>query len=97
MKSPLNLAVLTAPGIGRRSPTMARPKEKRKTGKEQVALAVRKHFNGLAVIETDVVVDFLYSVKFQGIFEQLDTCGLVADLVKDQYFKMRFAPPGSKT
>lgn len=46
---------------------MAKAKEKRKTGKEQLALAVRKHFNGLAVTETDVVVDFLYAVKFQGM------------------------------
>lgn len=67
MKSPLSTAVLTVPGIGRNSPTMARRKEKRKTGKEQLALTLRKHFNGLAVSETDVVVEFLYSVKFQGI------------------------------
>jgi len=63
----LSNAVLTVPGIGRHSPTMAKAKEKRKTGKEQLALAVRKHFNGLAVTETDVVVDFLYAVKFQGM------------------------------
>ncbi len=65
-KSPLSAAVLSVPGIGRRSPNMALKREKRKVGKEHLALAVRKHFKGLAVNEPDVVVDFLYKVKYQG-------------------------------
>lgn len=64
--STLNAAVLTAPGIGRRSPTMLRNKQKRKMPKEQLALAVRKHFNGSAVSESDVLVDFIYAVKNRG-------------------------------
>ena len=65
-KSPLNQALLTNPGIGRQSPTMARKKDKRRIAKEQLALAVRKHFNGAAVNEIDVVVDLAYKVRNQG-------------------------------
>src|ERR1700761_7718248 len=65
--SPLNQALLTNPGIGRRSPTMIRKeKEKRRVSKEQLAMAVRKNFNAAAVNEIDVVVDLLYKVKNQG-------------------------------
>ncbi|KAI9704767.1 MAG: hypothetical protein M1836_006547 [Candelina mexicana] len=44
---------------------MARGKTKRRISKDTLALAVRKNFNGLAVQEQEVVVDFLYKVKFQ--------------------------------
>ena len=64
--SPLNQALLTNPGIGRQSPTMARKREKRRTSKEQLALAVRKNFNGAAVSEIDVVVELVYKVRNQG-------------------------------
>lgn len=50
------------------SPTMARRKSQRRIPKEQLALAVRKNFNGLAVTEQEVVVDFLYKVRWQGEF-----------------------------
>ncbi|KAI9745353.1 MAG: hypothetical protein M1835_002619, partial [Candelina submexicana] len=62
----VNERILTAPtGIGSMSPTMARGKAKRRISKDTLALAVRKNFNGLAVQEQEVVVDFLYKVKFQ--------------------------------
>ncbi|KAI9710098.1 MAG: hypothetical protein M1820_002900 [Bogoriella megaspora] len=61
--SPLNQALLTNPGIGRHSPTIARRKGKSKTSKEQLAMALRKHFNGLAVSETEVIVDMMYKVR----------------------------------
>ncbi|KAI9662830.1 MAG: hypothetical protein M1821_007877 [Bathelium mastoideum] len=61
--SPLNQALLTNPGIGRHSPTIARRKGKTKVSKEQLALAVRKHFNGLAVSETEVIVDMMYKIR----------------------------------
>ena len=64
--SPLNQALLTNPGIGRQSPTMARKKEKRRISKEQLALAVRKNFNAAAVSEIDVVVELVYKVRNQG-------------------------------
>ncbi|KAK4544141.1 hypothetical protein LTR36_004639 [Oleoguttula mirabilis] len=64
--SPLNQALLTKPGIGRQSPTMARKKDKRRISKEQLALAVRKHFNGAAVSEIDVVVELVYKVRHKG-------------------------------
>jgi hypothetical protein len=59
-------ALLTNPGIGRHSPTMARQKDKRRVSKDQLALAVRKHFNSAAVNEIDVVVEVIYRVKNQG-------------------------------
>ena len=63
--STLNQMVLSNPSIGRHSPTMARRKNKRRVSKEQLALAVRKNFNGLGVQESEVVVDFLYKVRWQ--------------------------------
>lgn len=64
--SPLRQALLTNPGIGRQSPTMARKREQRRVSKDQVALAVRKNFNGAAVSEIDVVVELVYKVRNQG-------------------------------
>jgi hypothetical protein len=64
--SPYRQALLSNPGIGRQSPTMARRKEKRRISKEQLALAVRKHFNSAAVSEIDVVCESLYKVKEKG-------------------------------
>ncbi|KAI9821302.1 MAG: hypothetical protein M1827_004038 [Pycnora praestabilis] len=65
--SPLNQMILTNPGIGRYSPTMARRKDQRRTSKEQLALSVRKNFNGLGIQEGEVVVDFLYKVRWQAV------------------------------
>lgn len=64
--SPLRQALLTNPGIGRQSPTMARRKEKRRVSKEQLATNVRKHFNGAAVNEIDVVVQLVYKSRNKG-------------------------------
>lgn len=44
---------------------MARKKEKRRVPKDQLALAVRKNFNGAAVSEIDVVVELVYKVRNQ--------------------------------
>ncbi|KAF2260710.1 hypothetical protein CC78DRAFT_536194 [Lojkania enalia] len=63
-KNPLSHIIL-GNGIGRFSPTMARPKTKRRVTKDQLALAVRKNFNALGVSETDVIVDLLYKVRNQ--------------------------------
>ncbi|KAH9877046.1 hypothetical protein IAQ61_002407 [Plenodomus lingam] len=63
-KNPLSHVVLNQ-GIGRFSPTMARPKSKRRVHKDQLALAVRKNFNALAVNEGDVIIDWLYKSKHQ--------------------------------
>lgn len=64
--SPLNHALLANPGIGRQSPTMARRKDKRRVSKDQLATNVRKHFNGAAVNEIDVVVELVYKSKNKG-------------------------------
>ena len=72
--SPLNQALLTNPGIGRQSPTMARKREKRRVPKEQLAMAVRKNFNAAAVSEIDVVCELVYKVRNQGTRE--DTLNL---------------------
>ncbi|KAI9846031.1 MAG: hypothetical protein M1838_001458 [Thelocarpon superellum] len=57
-----NQIVLSNPGIGRLSPTMARRADRRRVSKEQLALSVRKNFNGLGITEGEVVVDFLYKL-----------------------------------
>lgn len=67
--TPLHQALLSSPGsIGRQSPTMARRKDKRRISKDQLALAVRKHFNGAAVNENDVVTELVYRVRNRGEF-----------------------------
>jgi histone deacetylase complex subunit SAP30 len=52
-------------GIGMYSPTMVRRQKKKRQAKEQLALAVRKHFNGLGVQENDVIVDLIYKIQIQ--------------------------------
>lgn len=63
---PYNQLVLSRSPIGKLSPTMARRKEERRQSKEQLANSVRKHFNSMGIIESEVVVDFLYKVRWQG-------------------------------
>ncbi|KAF2722477.1 hypothetical protein K431DRAFT_283892 [Polychaeton citri CBS 116435] len=65
--SPWRQALLTRPGgIGRHSPTMACSKQKRRVGKDQLAMTVRKHFNAAGVSESEVIVEFMYAVRHQG-------------------------------
>ncbi|UNI21572.1 hypothetical protein JDV02_007550 [Purpureocillium takamizusanense] len=61
--------VLSRPGgIGLYSPTMARRNGAlRRQGKEQLAMAVRKHFNGVGVQENDVIVDFLHKIHSERV------------------------------
>lgn len=60
--------ILSQPGsIGLYSPTMMRKKADRRQSKEQLALAVRKHFNGVGVQENDVIVDFIHRVRSHSI------------------------------
>lgn len=47
---------------------MARRKDKRRVSKEQLATNVRKHFNGAAVNEIDVVVELVYKSRNKGMF-----------------------------
>lgn len=92
-KNPLSHVVLNQ-GIGRFSPTMARPKTKRRVHKDQLALAVRRSFNNMAVSESDVIVDWLYKTKNQGTtFTHIQIpSGYRADRVLDKEFRVRFAP-----
>lgn len=66
--TPLRQALLTNPGIGRLSPTMARQKAKRRVSREQLATAVRKHFNSAAISELDVVVEMAYKIRNKGMW-----------------------------
>ncbi len=50
-------------GIGLYSPTMVRKKKARRQNKDHLALAVRKHFNGVGIQENDVIVDFICKVR----------------------------------
>lgn len=58
--------ILSRPGIGRFSPTMARKKNKRRQGKGDLANSVRKHFNGIGIHENEAIVSFLYKCEWQG-------------------------------
>jgi len=97
--SPLHQALLTNPGIGRQSPTMARRKEKRRVAKEQLALAVRKNFNSAAVSETDVVVELVYKVRHQGLLTATATWivywSWTLTYAIDKAFRMRSLPSGA--
>jgi hypothetical protein len=42
---------------------MVRRRQARRQSKDQLALAVRKHFNGMGVQENDVIVDFIYKIR----------------------------------
>ncbi|SPO06004.1 uncharacterized protein DNG_08693 [Cephalotrichum gorgonifer] len=56
-----------AAGIGHQSPTMARRKrQQQRQTKEQLALAVRKHFNSIGVQENDVIVDLIHAIHDRG-------------------------------
>ncbi|KAI0482521.1 hypothetical protein GGR56DRAFT_620259 [Xylariaceae sp. FL0804] len=59
--------VLSRPGIGLRSPTMARKQAHRRQSKDDLAKAVRKHFNGVGVQENDVIVGFLHKIRNPGV------------------------------
>ncbi|CAF9931826.1 hypothetical protein IMSHALPRED_008729 [Imshaugia aleurites] len=63
--SPYNQRMLTRPGIGQHSPTMARHRARRRISKNALALAVRKDFNAAIVIESDLITSFLYAVTNQ--------------------------------
>ncbi|KAI1336308.1 hypothetical protein F5Y15DRAFT_395232 [Xylariaceae sp. FL0016] len=59
--------VLSQPGIGLLSPTMARKQAYRRQSKEDLTKVVRKHFNGVGVQENDVIVGFLHKVRNPGV------------------------------
>ncbi|KAI1498706.1 hypothetical protein F5X99DRAFT_392374 [Biscogniauxia marginata] len=59
--------VLSRPGIGLRSPTMARRQEHRRQSKEDLTKAVRRHFNGMGIQENDVIVGFLHKIRNPGV------------------------------
>ncbi len=60
--------MLSMPGIGQLSPTTVRPKGRRRVGKDQLALAVRKDFNAATVAEIEIITSFLYTVENPGWF-----------------------------
>ncbi|EMC93275.1 hypothetical protein BAUCODRAFT_36950 [Baudoinia panamericana UAMH 10762] len=97
--SPYHQALLTNPGLGRQSPTMARRREKRRISKEQLALAVRKNFNSAAVSEIDSIVEFVYKVRHQSKYckpDLLSEHGVLASgqltEATDKAFRMRCLP-----
>lgn len=60
--------VLSQPtGIGRFSPTMACRRDARRQTKEQLAMSIRKHFNGMGVQENDVIVDLIHRIHSERV------------------------------
>ena len=45
---------------------MARHRARRRTGKDVLALVVRKDFNAAIVLESELITSFLYAVQNQG-------------------------------
>lgn len=62
-----NQRMLSRPGIGQMSPTMARQKDRRRVSKEHLATNARKDFNAAMIHEQEIVTSFLYSVQNQGM------------------------------
>lgn len=70
--------VLSRPGgLGLYSPTMVRKQQIKRQSKDQLALAVRKHFNGLGIQENDVIVDFIYKVRNHQVINDQPTINQV--------------------
>ncbi len=66
-RNPCHQLVLARSPLGRRSPSMVAARgAARRQDKDALAAAVRRHFNSMGVVENDVLVDFLYKVRFQG-------------------------------
>ena len=63
--SSYNQRMLTRPGIGQCSPTMARHRARQRIGKDGLAMAVRKDFNAAIVLEPELITSFLYAVQNQ--------------------------------
>ncbi|KAI0428302.1 hypothetical protein F5Y09DRAFT_313539 [Xylaria sp. FL1042] len=59
--------VLSQSYVGLQSPTMARRAQFRRQSKDDLAKAVRRHFNGAGIQENDVIVDFLHKVRNPGV------------------------------
>jgi len=89
--------MLTRPGIGLLSPTMARHKDRRRMGKDQLAIAVRKVFNAASVAESELLTSFLYVVHNQGRNLSTLICPFPQlTVVIDKKFRMRFEPPQTR-
>lgn len=90
--SSYNQRMLTRPGIGQCSPTMARRRARRRSGKDVLALAVRKDFNAAIGHESELITSFLYTVQNQGkqCVEFHPPRGLTVST--DKNFRMRFEP-----
>lgn len=80
--------MLTRPGIGQHSPTMARHRARRRVGKDVLALAVRKDFNAAIVIESELITSFLYAIQNQGEhYKRLwESIGQVVNSLRRQEF-----------
>ncbi|KAF6234472.1 hypothetical protein HO173_007097 [Letharia columbiana] len=96
--SSYNQRMLTRPGIGQHSPTMARHRARRRTGKAVLALAVRKDFNAAIVLESELISSFLYVVQNQGNITSAywNSCPKLLTVSADKNFRMRFEPSQAK-
>lgn len=92
--SSFNQRILSRPGIGWSSPTMAVHKNRRRVSKDNLALAARKDFKDAMIHESEAITSFLYSVHNQGqsvsgsIWLQCPLCK--AHSRKEKNFRMRF-------
>lgn len=79
---------------------MARPKDCRRVGKDELALAVRKDFNAATVTEPELITSFLYAVHNQGKPVQFRVSSYPNHandlLLSDKSFRMRYDHPPNK-
>jgi histone deacetylase complex subunit SAP30 len=59
--------VLSRPGVGLHSPTMARKQDYRRQSQEELTKVVRRHFSDQGIQESDAMVNFLHKVRYPGI------------------------------
>ena len=48
------------------SPTMARPQSRRRIGKDELAIKVRKDFNAAIIHEQEIITSMLYAIQNSG-------------------------------
>lgn len=91
--SAFNERILVWSGVGRRSPTMLKHRERRPTSRDCLALLIKKDFNDAMVNESELIAKFLYSTRNQG---SPDPRGIMVFVNQVMFlgksFRMRFRP-----
>ena len=85
-----NQRMLSRPGLGQLSPTMAKRKGQQRVSKDQLAMAVRKDFNAAMVSEAEIITSFLYSVHNHGESDLMSHCVIAMPLLMSSCHRQDF-------